>query len=484
MSFLYQGFQYLRSEDPVTAGGVTSISLETAAGADANAPGFWPDGWLEAGTRADQSIRRLVLQSDGKVWIGFRRDRSPTAYLLRAVALSFTLDDLEYRSVGLPALRRAVPDNLPAGGALATFLGIPGRALQQWRWCQLAGSGLAFYTELARRIAADEAIDVRGAVELPNWDPEVFGHWYARFAAGGGGAWAMAADGQPAIAGGVITQDLAATAAAPAAWARVAGSVPTPKSIAIEQATGELTLAFNDGDLLPAVIANSQVDVTITKDGDAATFEIEGPRSLITPTGAIPSQPYTWEPRERIALVDALTGFTAATDTIAVAWRPGPVWRWWSGEGDATFGGQVYEGALTRSGATLMEMEPVEWTVERPDIRAKVRVGMQSDAVRRLWQQRLGTILADIRWTVSEDGGETYRDLGRGIVGRISEPQYDPASGTLVADIESWLSDDNLPVKKWSLEGGKDRAGPQNRFFEYSSELAREGQLLDWPRLR
>ena len=497
MSFLYQGFQYLRNEDPVTAGGVTSIALETRAGGAANLPAFWPDSWLEAGSAPDQSIRRVVFQSDGKVWIGFRRDRSPNAYLLANVVLSFSLDDLEYRVVGLPALRQAVPDNLPTGGALRAFLSAGQFALSQFRWCQLEGSGTALYTELARRIAADEAISVLGAAELPGWDPAAFGHWYVRFAVGAEGAhgaWTMTPSAVLASGGGSVTQNFTADSTAPAAWARLAGAVPAGLAFGANLRTGECTMAFaaapENADLLASVISHSQLDLTlIRKWGEAGEargqpIEIDGPRQLVRPGEDLPSAPYSWVPSARTALTEGLSDLQAG-DALEVVWRPGPVWRWWSGEGRRMFGGRWYEGALQRGGATLMEILPVEYTADRPDIRARIRVGLQSEQVRRFWQLIApADISMDARWIVSEDGGLSYRDLGRGIKGRVSEPRHKDGVGE--ADVESWLSDDLLPTRKWSLEGGKERGGPSNRFFEHTAEMAKleSGPVLNWPQLR
>ena len=482
---LYRDFAYEQARPSTQRGGVTSIGFESQSGNVANRPSFWPDAWLEDGVGV-QNIRRVIVQSDGKVWAGFRRGRSPNAYVLRNVVMVFTLGDLEVRGEGIatwPATG-ALPDNTTAAD-INVLTGLRPGVQGVWRWVRLTGSGADLYAEVVRRRAASEGIVILGSVSLTGWDPAVFGHWYARFAAGGGGAWTLTPDRMvtmPAQFPGSVRQ-VFVSQPAPASWARVAGAGPAGAVFTIDPSAGSIRMDLGAGDLLPAVLANSQLDLTVIRSGTRmTTVEMEGPRSLITPTGAIPTSPYEWTPSERFELTEALEGISTATDRIEVVFRPGPVWRWWSGEGDATFNGQVYQGALTRAGATLMELEPVEWTVERPDIRAKIRVGMQSEVVRRLWQQRLGTIAVDIQWVVSEDGGETYRDLGRGIVGRISEPRYH--GGVVEADIETWLSDDNLPVKKWSLEGGQLRAGPTNMFFSYSSELAREGLEIAWPRLR
>ena len=326
-----------------------------------------------------------------------------------------------------------------------------------------------------------DRLRLRWSFEVPeSYD---MGHWRAEFITGGGAFTECKTDTAPTKAGNIITQTFSLAGEKPKipnAWARTHGMVPSIDSIAIDTDSWLTTLTLSGGEIIQAVINNMMIDViVVSKAGESdesrVSVEINGTRDIL------PTSPYSWVINTgRSDLDDALTGFNTTTDRLELFVRPGYVWRWWSGEGTRTFNGYEYEGALIGAGTSLIEISGFEATVDRPSTRAQVKFSMTASDVRRQLQQHLGTIGCDVHYMGSSDGGESYFDIDKRIVGKISGIEY--LDAIITADIEDWLSDDHLNSKKWSHESYSQRY-PGSKFFEYAAEFDRPGFTFDWPKL-
>ena len=444
-----------------------------------------PSQWIEGEYENPFSFRSFFVLDDGSVQLGVRylnTDQSAVSpypekgFLkpagLPSIRVRITMNDVVYEwNSNHRATKEAYPASYTAAGLRGAYnvielITVPGST--------------DFYDAIA-------ALTIRGnvqvEVDIPDYDPPQFGHWRAEFITGGGAYIDCRTDTAPTRSGNTITQTFAVAGVkpnAPAAWARTEGMAPTIDSITINTSTWNASMALSGGEIIQAALNNMNIDVIVVSnagedDESRVSVEINGIRSVL------PTSPYNWIINEgRSDLDDALTGFNIITDRIELVIRPGYIWRWWSGEGTRTFDGHEYEGALLGAGNSLIEITGVEATVERPDTQAQVKFSMTASDIRRRMQQHLGTIAADVRWMKSLDGGETYIDMNKRLVGKVSGIEYD--SPIITATIISWLADDYMKPLKWSHESYSQRY-PGSKAFEYASEFARENPTFDWPRM-
>ena len=458
------------------AGGTATIGGKTLYALRRIGRNDFPAGWL-AGAGARLALHGVFVFSDGAIAIGLVRLTALArlkAAALATVRCAITMDDgTEHVFEGLasqadaPAEYQGLAGGFLGVNVIATFEGTPGKAL---------------YDAIAARPDRADGIPAATArLSVEAWDPAVFGHWYATFTAGGGRIkeFFNSMSPQATKTGDVVTQ-AAAASNLPAQWARAPGIIPAVNGLSVDVSDGLCSLSMaGPGEIIQAVINNMTLRVEVF---DFATHTRQSVADVPGPNDQdLPTKPYVWVPEgaARADLIRAMGVFAAGTHYLNFTLRPGPVWRWWSGEGTREFHGETFTGALQRGGASMMEITPVEITEERPSLRARVRLGMTSAYWRRELAKQLGEIGADVTWIGSEDGGQTWQDVGLRIVGRISLPEH--TDGVASADIESWGSDGHMKVKKWSPEHVA-QTHPGNKFFEYMPEL--EDKRFDWPRIQ
>ena len=143
----------------------------------------------------------------------------------------------------------------------------------------------------------------------------------------------------------------------------------------------------------------------------------------------------------------------------------------WTGEGDLVVDGVTYTGT-TINGESLMSVTPVEQTVESPNVRCSLRIGLNTEFIRRLWLDDPGPLLCKVGWIVSKNAGRTWETLAVRFNGYLSDNGY--SDGILATELETWSGDVarvGLGVRMYSHESQQARY-PGDRFFEYQRSLA------------
>ena len=167
------------------------------------------------------------------------------------------------------------------------------------------------------------------------------------------------------------------------------------------------------------------------------------------------------------------------TDTVVI-WTlelsGATVRRWWSGEGELTLGGLVYEGTSEEQGA-LMNVTSVDFEADLPNRRTQIQASVTNESERRMSQQDLGFIQATVRWHWSTDR-ITWTTIPKFVQGYLSRPTM--TDGILSAEIETFRGAD-LAVEDclWSVEEQK-RLYPDDTSFRQVGEL-QDGIDIAWP---
>lgn len=143
----------------------------------------------------------------------------------------------------------------------------------------------------------------------------------------------------------------------------------------------------------------------------------------------------------------------------------------WTGEGELDVDRVTYTGTVI-NGESLMSVTPVEQTIETPNVRCSLRIGLNTEFIRLLWLDDPGPLLVTVGWIVSKNAGRTWEILAIRFKGYLSDNGY--ADGILVTELETWSGDIarvGLGVRMYSHESQQARH-PGDRFFEYQRTLA------------
>ena len=146
--------------------------------------------------------------------------------------------------------------------------------------------------------------------------------------------------------------------------------------------------------------------------------------------------------------------------------------RFWSGEGDLTIGGEVYQGN------NFISLSTAEASLDAPRRRMTASFPAIDAALRAALMQDPGPLVVEIRWIYSLDHGQTWLFVPRKFVGRLSSPVI--RAGTYTIEIETFGGDvDRGRPLRWSDED-QQRRFPGDRGMEYMRELS-EGIDTKWP---
>ena len=149
---------------------------------------------------------------------------------------------------------------------------------------------------------------------------------------------------------------------------------------------------------------------------------------------------------------------------------------WWSGTGNITIDGDVYQG-VTNEGVAFMDVSAIEQSQGPPIKRATVRMAVVPEMERRILQQDYGPIPITVGFVRSSDGGRTWLKINRSFPGRLSSPKL--IDGLYEAEIETVLGDVDRGVPlRWSYEAQIDRHS--DKFFEAVNSYA-SGFEHKWP---
>ena len=158
---------------------------------------------------------------------------------------------------------------------------------------------------------------------------------------------------------------------------------------------------------------------------------------------------------------------------------PANAFRFWLGQGDLTFGGEVYQGVSGPNGAALEIGQMLTGTDFRSE-RLTIRIATDTDAARQWARQDYGPMKATVEWISSADYGATWTSTGRAYVGRISNGDLDVENNVFSAEIEPQAG-----LVDWSLPEQWDHASQQQRHpgdlgFAFQDDLA-SGIDIRWP---
>ncbi len=152
--------------------------------------------------------------------------------------------------------------------------------------------------------------------------------------------------------------------------------------------------------------------------------------------------------------------------------------RFWSGEGELTIGGLIYNGVERQDGGAVMSISELEQQAGEPGKRLTIQLLVVAEAFRRLLTMEIGAADVRIGWIFSEDMGQTWTELPRSFRGRLSAPTI--AGGILTAEVETYAGDaDRGRPLFWSHEAQQARF-PGDLGFEFVREIAK-GTQVRWP---
>ena len=151
--------------------------------------------------------------------------------------------------------------------------------------------------------------------------------------------------------------------------------------------------------------------------------------------------------------------------------------RLWSGMGDLTYGGNVFQGVTGASGA-FAGISAVEQTLGSPVSRVEAILMVPPAAVREILSFDAGPVNVDIQFIFSADYGDTWNDAPVSVHGRLSNPRLD--NGVYTVEIETWTGDaDRGTPKLWSDDAQKTEY-PGDKAFQFAAQLE-SGIEARWP---
>ena len=150
--------------------------------------------------------------------------------------------------------------------------------------------------------------------------------------------------------------------------------------------------------------------------------------------------------------------------------------RWWSGEGDLTINGQLYEGTIENNGA-LMNVTSVDFEDGLPQRRTQVQISVTDESIRRVMQQDMGFVEARVDWYWSQDFINWTR-IPKFVQGFVSRPIM--TDGILTAEIETFRGASLAVADCFWSQDEQERLYPDDTSFRQVSELE-DGIDISWP---
>lgn len=167
-------------------------------------------------------------------------------------------------------------------------------------------------------------------------------------------------------------------------------------------------------------------------------------------------------------------GWTLHIDTDRIMEDGSRVDRWWSGLEDLVIGGETWRGAQNPDGSKLIDVSGVKFTGSVPGRRARVRVAVPGDALRRALQVDLGVAEVTLGWVYRDDDG-VWQRVPRSYRGRLG--QSDVLDAEWSGEVETYYSNvDRGQPEYWSHE-----TAPEGDLYAEQARTLEGGIDTRWP---
>ena len=152
--------------------------------------------------------------------------------------------------------------------------------------------------------------------------------------------------------------------------------------------------------------------------------------------------------------------------------------RYWSGEGDLSFGGVTWQGT-SRGKGSIISIGPAENALGPIDNRLTASMDATNPTVRAAMLTDPGPINITLQWIYAVDGGSTWTRIDRKFSGRLSRPII--KDGLYTVEIETHLGDvDRGQPVAWSHEDQMSRyAGDTG--MKMMRQISEAGVDIKWP---
>ena len=195
-------------------------------------------------------------------------------------------------------------------------------------------------------------------------------------------------------------------------------------------------------------------------------------RTRGTDVEAVDAANYTLDLAAGTLALDA--SVIAVDDSFELSYRYIAYLRLWTGWGELTVAGKVYQG-----GGRALAVSEVETSSGDPDKRLQITLSAIPPDQRAQFLQDSGPLPVTVGWIYSQDRGASWQEASIKFRGRLSGPSM--TEGTLTVELETQRGDvDRGRPLRWSHED-QQRRHPDDLGLEHMRALSQQGVESSWP---